>query len=269
MGAGPAKLCGAGAAERLGENGFQVRQQIVEASSWRAEVGTAFELQRLVAIEAAAARAAGQVPILLSGNCNTTVGMLAASTTLDRRVGLVWFDAHGDFNTPETDATGFLDGQALAMAVGRCWSTLTSTVPGFQPLPESRVMLVGARSVDPAEDAALRSSPVRWLSPGRARDLADVRHGVDALASDVDIVHVHVDLDVYDPSIAPANSYAAADGLSADEVLQVVRQVAGRVPIVSATLASYDPAYDPRDRMAHTALELLAELAELTATAPL
>jgi arginase len=70
-----------------------------------------FELQRLVAIEAAAARPAGHAPVLLSGNCSTTVGMLAALTTPDRRAGLVWFDAHGDFNTPKPTRRGFWTGR--------------------------------------------------------------------------------------------------------------------------------------------------------------
>jgi arginase len=111
MGAGPLALAAAGAAARLRDEGHEVHERLIEASSWRAEVVTAFELQRLVADEAAAARADCQVPILLSGNCNTTVGMLAGLAAANRRTGVVWFDAHGDFNTPDIDEGGFLDGQ--------------------------------------------------------------------------------------------------------------------------------------------------------------
>ncbi|WP_430790577.1 arginase family protein [Actinoplanes sp. G11-F43] len=263
MGAGPTALVRAGAARQLRDQGLHVRERLIEVASWRAEVRTAFELQKLVADEAAAAHAAGEVPMLLSGNCNTTVGMIAALTAPDRRVGVVWLDAHGDFNTPDTDASGFLDGHGLAMVVGRCWTALTSVIAGFQPVPEDRVVLVGARSLDSAEQSALQSSSVAWMPPDHARDLNDLRRTIEDLADRVDVVHVHVDLDVHDPSIAPANSYAAANGLSANEVQQVVRQVAIRIPVASATLASYDPAYDPHGRMARTALELLTLLARL------
>lgn len=266
MGAGPLALVRAGAVQQLREQGHDVRERLIEASPWRAEVVTAFELQKLVAVEATAAHAAGQLPILLSGNCNTTVGMLAASTASDRRVGLVWFDAHGDFNTPDIDAGGFLDGQGLAMAVGRCWSALTASVPGFRPLPADRVMLVGARSLDAAEETALRDSSVTLLSPADARDVTGLRHAVETLAGRVDVVHIHVDLDVHDPSIAPANSYAAPDGMSAGEVQNVVRQLADRIPVASGTLASYDPAYDPHGRMARTALRLLTLLVGATSS---
>jgi len=276
MGAGPEALVEGGAAERLRARGHEVREYEVEpASSWRAELRTSFELHRQIAISAAAALADGYVPLLLAGNCSATIGMLAAlqasdtatSQTSGRRVGLMWFDAHGDFNTPEIDPWGFLDGQGLSMAVGRCWQTLTATVPGFAPLPEQRVLLNGARALDGAEEPALRTSQVTWLPPASAREPDAVRAAVEQLATDVNVVHVHVDLDVYDPSIAPANSYAEPDGLTAAQVHDAIRQVAAHLPIASATFASYDPAYDPAGRMRDTALDLLTILADL-ATPP-
>jgi arginase len=262
-------LIRAGAAQQLRRQGHIVEERpLGPGSSWSTEVKTAFEVQRLVAAEAAAARAAGQVPILLSGNCNATLGMLAGPASQGSRQSLVWLDAHGDFNTPETDLGGFLDGQGLAMIVGRCWRALTSTVPGFRPLPENRVVLVGARSLDEAEERALRESSVVWLPPAQARDAGAVSRVVEILAAEVDQVHIHIDLDVYDPSIAPANGYAAPDGLSAEEVHRVVRQVADQIPLTSATLAAYDPAHDPRRRMESTALTLLMLLARLARPAP-
>jgi arginase len=263
MGAGPLALRRAGAAHTLRGAGYDVDERIVEATShWRAELATGFELQRLAAAEVADARTAGRLPLVLSGNCNTTVGVLGGMAEPGRRLGLVWFDAHGDFNTPETDPVGFLDGHGLAMAAGRCWRPLTSKVPGFTPLPEERVVLVGARSFDEAEEAALRDSSVTLLSPEQAREEHRVARTVEALARHADQVHVHVDLDVHDPSIAPANGYAAPDGMSAGEVRAVIRRVGARLPIRSATLAAYDPSYDVAHRMERTALDLLVVLAE-------
>lgn len=254
MGSGPLALARAGAAARLRERGHTVRERVVEAASrWRSETTTAFELQRAVAAEAVAARAAGQFPLLLAGNCNSTVGMLAGG-------GLVWFDAHGDFNTPETSPTGFLDGQALAMAVGRCW---TAAVPEVVPVAERNVVLVGARSLDPAEESALRGSDVAWLPPDQARDVGRLSTVLTELAARVDAVHVHIDLDVYDPSLAPANSFAAPGGLLADDVRRILVGIAERTRITSATLASYDPRCDRGSRIRDTALDVLVLLAEL------
>ena len=263
MGAGPLALRRAGAADTLRGAGHDVDERVIEvASPWRAELTTGFEFQRLTAAAVADARAAGRLPLLLSGNCNTTIGVLGGMADPGRRLGLVWFDAHGDFNTPETDPGGFLDGHGLAMAAGRCWRPLTSTVPGFAPLPEERIVLVGARSFDEAEEAALRDSAVAWLPPEQARDEDHVARTLGALADDVDQVHVHVDLDVHDPSIAPANGYAAPDGMSAGEVRAVIRRLGARLPIRSATLAAYDPSYDVAHRIERTALDLLVALAE-------
>lgn len=266
MGAGPLALAGAGAARRLRGRGHVVQEQVLAPSAeagWRAELVTAFELHRVIANAVTAARAAAQVPLLLSGNCNATVGVLAGMSHPGRRLGLVWLDAHGDFNTPDVDTTGFLDGQGLAMAVGRCWQGLTARIPGFTPLPERHVLLAGARSIDDAEQAALAVSEVTWLRPAQARDPDTVCAALDDLAKAVDAVHFHVDLDVHDPSIALANSYAAPDGLSADAVQALLRRTADRLPVVSATLASYDPAFDPVGRMQSTALDLLELLADL------
>lgn len=268
MGSGPLALARAGAAQRLRGLGHAVEEVLLEPASspgWRAELRTAFELDHVIAAAVTAAREASQIPLMMSGNCNATLGVLAGLAHPGLRLGLVWLDAHGDFNTPELDQSGFLDGQGLAMVVGRCWQTLASAVPGFSPLPEQRVLLIGARSLDQAEEAALRRSEITWLAPAQARDPGAITAALQVLAGQADVVHFHVDLDVYDPSIAPANSYATPDGLLAHDVHRIVRQTAGHLPVVSATLASYDPALDPAGRMRDTALDLLGQLAS-TAT---
>lgn len=266
MGAGPLALTRGGAVQRLRDRGHTVQEQLLAPSSrseWRSELVTAFELHHVIADAVADARAAGQVPLLLSGNCNATLGVLAGLGRTELRLGLVWLDAHGDFDTPDTDPSGFLDGHGLAMAVGRCWRTLTSAVPGFTPLSERQVLLVGARSFDDAEQAALIASEVTWLPTAQARDPTAVHTALDVLVGAVDAVHFHVDLDVYDVSIAPANSYASLGGLLVDDVGEVLRQTAARLPVLSATLASYDPDFDPAGRMRETALDLLELLADL------
>ncbi|SNR78936.1 arginase family protein [Blastococcus mobilis] len=117
------------------------------------------ELHRLVAEAVAEARAGGEVPLLLAGNCNATVGVLAGLQPAERRVGLLGLDAHGDFNTPEEDSAGFLDGQGLAMAVGRCWRAATGRAPasGFRD-----ARLLRPRPRPPRPHAGHR--------PGAARD---------------------------------------------------------------------------------------------------
>ena len=269
MGAGPLALA-AGAVQRLRSHGHATEEFVLQPAraGWRAELRTAFELHHVIAGAVTTARERGQLPLLLSGNCNGTLGVLAGLASGARRLGLVWLDAHGDFNTPQTDRSGFLDGQALAMVVGRCWQAVTSAVPGFRPLPEPRVLLIGARSLDEAEEASLRRSGITWLTPAQARDPGHVAAALTTLVREADVVHFHVDLDVYDPSIAPANSYAAPDGLLAGDVQRIVAQTADRVPIVSAALASYDPTLDPAARLRDTAIDLAGKLASCGTVVP-
>jgi arginase len=269
MGAGPLALAEAGAARRLRGRGHAVQQQrLTVSAAWQAELATAFELHRMIAEQTVAAGAADQVPMLLSGNCNATLGVLAGLAASVPRLGLVWFDAHGDFNTPATDPNGFLDGQGVAMITGRCWTAATSTVPGFRALAEDQVLLVGTRSLDDAEAIALRDSSITSLPRLQARDSDIVSAAVANLADRTDRVHVHIDLDVHDPSIAPANSYAVPEGLLPTDVHAILRQVAEHVPITSATLSAWDPTYDSEGRLCEVALDLLELLAGLARPVP-
>ncbi|HEV7589840.1 MAG TPA: arginase family protein [Longimicrobium sp.] len=264
MGAGPAHFVANGAVERRRAVAGSVRETGVEAApGFHAEIATAFDLARATAFAVRAARGHGGLPLVLAGNCVTAVGVLAslpAETT-----GIVWLDAHGDLNTPETTRSGFLDGMALSIALGRCWRAMSAGVQGFAPVAEENVLLVGARDLDPAEREYLERSRVHLLTPGEARGGDALADALDTLAGRVQRVYLHVDLDVHDPADGAANAFAAPGGLTAVEVQRVVREVAARVPIAAAALTAYDPEYDEDGRMLEIGLELMELIAELSA----
>jgi len=256
MGRGPLHVAAAVAA-RLGADGHEVDREIVEATEPLLESRTAFELCRGVAARARAARAAGAFPLVLSGNCSATVGLLAG-LEVGRR-GVVWLDAHGDFNTPETSPSGYLDGMALAVAAGRCWTTIAGGIDGHAPLADEQIVLVGARDVDPGERDALERARLAWLS------VADVRAGqlapaLQALAGRTDGIVLHVDIDVHDPERTQANSYPAPNGLFPDEVRAIARQTAAAGRLLGATLAAFDPGFDATGATREAVIELAAEI---------
>jgi len=249
MGAGPLALLDAGLERRLTSRGHDVRVSLVEppAGSWRAEIRTAFELAGLVASAVREARAEGRLPLVLSGNCGVSLGVVAALSG-DARV--VWCDAHGDFNTPETTTGGFLDGMGLATLVGRCWSALARGVAGFAPIPEERVWLVGARDLDPAEAELLRASavqqvPAASVGAALAARIADEAEGAP--------LYLHLDLDVMDPSDGRANGYAAPGGVRARKLAEFAGSLA-RAPLAAMTLSAYDPAADADGRAREVAM---------------
>jgi arginase len=253
MGAGPEALLAAGLAGRLATAGRTVTvEEVSPETEPTAEIRTAFELMRGVSAHVRRAAAVGHFPVVLSGNCSASVGTLGG---LGGGACVVWFDAHGDFNTPDITPTGFLDGTPLAIAAGRCWHALAATVPGFNPVAEDDIVLVGARDLDPAERDALSNSGVAVIPPDALRSgaLATVLDGLSARNS---AVYLHVDVDVLDPAYGRANTYAAAGGLRPDELLSAVSEVASRFRVRALGLASYDPEADSDGRVARVALDV-------------
>ena len=258
MGAGPTHLVALGLLDRLRETGREVvlRELAPSSDSWVAEIGTAFDLDRQLASEVAAARLRRAFPLTLAGNCITSVGTVGG---LGAGTGVLWFDAHGDFNTPETTVGGFLDGMALATLVGRCWTSLSAGVPGFTSIAEENVVLVGARDLDPAEAELLRASRVQHLPPD-AR-VAQIIEAVEAIAKRVRQLYVHVDLDVLDASEGRANGYVGGPGITLAWLLAAIYAASTRCPVAAGAITAYDPSYDQDGRVCSAAIDVALALA--------
>lgn len=216
------------------------------------EVQCAFDLARKIAARVHAISAARDLPVVLSGNCSSAVGTIAG---LDpHRTGVLWFDAHAEFNTPETSLSGFFDGMPLAVATGRCWTRLARSIPHFSLLPEKNLILVGVRQTDTEEQEALDRSAVRQVS--RVTNCEAV---LSEVAGRVDHWYIHLDLDVLDPQEATANQWVPPKGLLADEVVHVIREARRRRPVKAVGLASLDPVCDADGRAVAVADRLLNE----------
>jgi arginase len=260
MGAGPEALLEAGLERALQERGHRVHTKVAELpdDSWHAEIQTSFELMRMVSIAVREARESGRLPIVLAGNCNTAVGTLAG---LGDGVGVAWFDAHGDFNTPETTTSGFLDGTAVAIITGRCWKQLAVTIPGFQPVSDERICLVGTRDVDSLEGKLLAESNVDVIAPNRIR--SDLPRSLNSIGQHVGRMYVHLDLDVLDAEVAVANSFAVSGGLTIEDVEYALSQIAQHFRIAGVTLSAYDPAADTDGVAANAAIRMICTAAGL------
>ena len=256
MGAGPEHLVEGGLAEALRTGGLTPSFATVHPEGDPpAEVATAFELHGLVSEQVRGALAEGRFPLVLSGNCNASVGTISGSGP--GGLGIVWFDAHADFNTPETTTTGFTDGMGLAIAVGHCWRKMAEGVPGFSPVAEEDVVLAGTRDVQPAEEERLAASGVTVVGAGRLgrEGLRALAAALDGLSPRVGRVYVHLDLDVLDPvRVGKANGFATAGGLDVEELLAAIGMIRGRFDVVAAGIASYDPSFDADGRVLGAAL---------------
>ncbi len=260
MGAGPEALLQSGLECALREKGHDVQTKIAQLppDSWQAEIQTSFELMRMLSKAVREAREAGRLPIVLAGNCSTAIGTLVG---LGDGVGVVWFDAHADFNTPDTTTSGFLDGTAVAIITGRCWKTLSASIPGFKPIADERICLIGTRDVDSLEGQLLADSNVEVIEPDKIR--SGLARALKSIGQHVESIYVHLDLDVLDAGVASANSFAVSGGLTIDDVEYALGEIARDFHIAGVTLSAYDPAADTNGAAGRAAIRLLCTAAAL------
>ncbi len=192
----------------------------------------------------------GKRPVSIAGDCCTSMGVLAGLAQADIQPTLIWFDAHGDFNTWETTPSGFLGGMPLAMVVGRGEQTIMEGI-GLAPLPEKKVILTDARDLDAEEGELVAAAEIVHLS--RVEDLLNFPLPEGPL-------YVHFDADVLDPTDAPAMNYLANGGPSVAVVRSVLRRLAESGRVVAVSLSLWSPALDGNGRSRQVVMDLLQEL---------
>lgn len=169
--------------------------------------------------------AADRPTVVVSGDCTTSLGVLAGLQRAGHDPGIVWFDAHADFHTEATTTSGYLGGMPLALAAGLGTPTLPTAL-GLRPVPQSRIVLVDARDTDPPEHDLLQRSAVRRAG---VADLDDVPEGD---------LYLHVDVDVCDAAEIPDLLYPVAHGPAVSEVLDAVRRVAATGRVLALGIAA-------------------------------
>jgi arginase len=190
---------------------------------------------------------AGKRPVSIAGDCVTSIAVLAGLQDAGFDPLLIWFDAHGDFNTWETSPSGFLGGMPLAMLSGRGEQTICNAV-GLTHLPENQIVLTDARDLDPGEREAVASSEIIHLSS--AGSLA-------AFTPKNRSVWVHFDCDILRPEDAPAMNYLAPGGPSTSEMERVFKHLARTEKVVAVSLSSWNPEMDTDGKTAETCMALL------------
>jgi len=188
-----------------------------------------------------------EAPVVYAGDCVCIIGVLAGLERRGVQPTLIFFDAHGDFHTRETSASGFIGGMPLAMVTGRGEQTIVNAA-GLTPLPDGRVMLVDGRDLDPGEDTAIEDSGIAVVS---VDDLLDSELPDGPL-------YVHIDCDVVDPSEMPAMNYPAPEGPLLADVSAAVDRLAATGRVVAFSLSSWNPELPGAKQAAAAASHLAA-----------
>jgi arginase len=206
----------------------------------------------------------GSIPVILGGDHSIAIGSVAGLASFyrkrDQHVGVIWFDAHGDMNTPETSPSGNIHGMPFAAILGHGTKELTH-ISGFAPkvYPEDCV-LIGARSVDPEEAVALKASGVRVVTMRELdeRGMSAVMDEAMWLASRRTVgFHVTMDMDFVDPDYAPGVGTPVPGGPTYRESHLAMEKIADSGKMLSFELTEVNPVLDVANRTAELGVQLI------------
>ena len=207
---------------------------------------------------------AGSIPIVLGGDHSIAMGSVAGLASFYRRteerVGVIWFDAHGDMNTPETSPSGNIHGMPFAAILGNGAEELTH-LSGFSPKVYAEdCVLIGARSVDPEEAVALKKSGVRVVTMRELdeRGMSTVMDEAMWLASRRTAgFHVTMDMDFVDPDFAPGVGTPVPGGPTYRESHLAMEKIADSGKMLSFELTEINPVLDNANRTAELGVQLI------------
>src|SRR5918996_1828580 len=213
-----------------------------------------------VAQRVAEAVRTGVVPIVLGGDHSVALGTLGRLASARGPGGVLWLDAHGDLNTPETSPSGNVHGMPLAAALGRAGPDFASDVWPLPALDSERVVLVGVRSLDEGERALVHETGIgvyTMTEVDRRGVEAVVREALERLDGAA-FVHVSFDMDVVDPDVAPGVGTPVRGGLSYREAHLALELVAESGLLGSLEIVEVNPILDRENATAALAVELAA-----------
>ncbi len=195
----------------------------------------------LIADQVSSARMNDSVVLMTGGNCCHSTGIIGGLQDAhgsEARIGLVWFDAHGDFNTAKITLSGMLGGMPVAVATGLTypeWRQLSHIV---SPLPTDRIILVDVRNLDHAEEQLIRATDVRIASVATGFPGEDLKSGLTDLVDKVDMIYLHVDSDILDEAYTPNHWTKEPKGPNRNQVIAAIDLVMATGKVVAYAVVS-------------------------------
>ena len=254
---GPDYLERGGIQKLLEAQGVQTRPVLTTAltadeekayGSWNKLALASGDLAKMVSEE----RRSGYLPVGLLANCNGILGMLSGLQhsgpgAKPLRVGMVFIDAHGDFNTPETTLSGMLGGMPVAIAAGQCLTRMRLKA-GLEPaLPTRHIVEMCVRDTDPLEQELLDRSDIQQLTLEDVRTRsANLHREMKRLSEATDVIYVHVDMDALDPREVPGHPLTVPGGPTSAELATALTEMFKYEKVAAFGVASTP--FDDRDK---------------------
>lgn len=181
-----------------------------------------------IAAAVAEGRRAGQPVLVVGGTCDAVPGIVGGIQQAHgpaARIGLIWFDAHGDFNTPRTTLSGMLGGMPVAVAAGLAYPNWRLGSLQEVPLPTDRIVMVDVRNLDEAEEQLIRATDVVIAAPAAGFPGEDLQGAIADLAAKCDILYLHIDADILDGRYVPNHRTVEPNGPSMEQVRAAIDTV--------------------------------------------
>ena len=195
---------------------------------------------RIAEVVAAAGRSRAGI-LMTGGDCTHATGVvggLQGAHGPDLRLGLVWFDAHGDFNTPRTSTSGMLGGMPVAVCAGLAHPTWRERSHIAAPLPTDRIVLVNVRNLDPAEETLIRATDATIAAISDGLPGEDLKEAVARLSERCDTVYLHIDADILDQAFVPSHGTKEANGPNVEQTLAAIDTVMATGKVAALALVS-------------------------------
>jgi arginase len=265
---GPSAIRYAGLGERIAALGIgsvdwgnvaTTLREVVETRSERARfLDEIKQTCELVAEQVSQASGAGYVPLILGGDHSVALGTVGGMASRRGPGAALWFDAHGDLNTPETTPSGNVHGMPLAAVLGAFEDEFASAAWPLPSLDPKRVSLIGVRSLDGGERRLVKrlGLAVHTMSEIDRRGVQDVVRDALARAEGAPFVHISLDMDVLDPDVAPGVGTPVRGGLSYREAHLAMELVAESELLDSLEIVEVNPILDRENETAKLAVEL-------------
>lgn len=201
-----------------------------------------FNAQVAAAVSGAIAR--GAHPFLAGGTCSHLTGMVGGLEQAygpTARIGLIWMDAHGDFNTPTTSYSQMLGGMPVAVVAGLCFPAWRERSGIEAPIPTDRILMIDVRNLDDREEVLIRATDVTIARFGDQGEPDEIVAAIEALAEKVDYLYLHIDSDILDESLQPNHPTAEPNGPDGPTVDRLIEQVMATGKVVALAVVSINP----------------------------
>jgi arginase len=195
----------------------------------------------VIAASVVVACRAGAGVVLTGGDCTHSTGVLGglqAAHGPAARIGLVWFDAHGDCNTPRTTRSGMLGGMPVAVCAGLAHPGWRERSHIVAPLPTDRILMVDGRNLDPEEEQLIRATDITIAAAAAGFPGADLERSVADLAARCDLLYLHIDSDILDASLVPNHGTREPNGPLMAQVLSAIETVMASGKVAALAVVS-------------------------------